>query len=292
MRKRLKAFREWFVAFLKEYVPWTGTDQFLDSTWGRRFLTVLGGVVVTGASWIISFLANLPSGWKDGFFGAFLTTIFIAILIFFFSPTSPKQRVPKSRYISGELGFFDTMVNMESAHEAFMNVMSKIAQTQNELGTRIGRHSAAMEKIKQSGRNVFPRMRKEAQRAATSTNDAASEYEKNLPELAESVSFYFDGQLAAIDRMNLTNPEERTGLQNLREVVGNLRKSNAANREAQKGYRKALKSSRGFSQDFNSALDRMDENIVKIIGVVDDVETRCNAVITAIDSKLTGATSP
>ena len=112
------------------------------------------------------------------------------------------------------------MVNMESAHEAFMNVMSKIAQTQNELGTRIGRHSAAMEKIKQSGRNVFPRMRKEAQRAATSTNDAASEYVKNLPELAESVSFYFDGQLAAIDRMNLTNPEERTGLQNLREESG------------------------------------------------------------------------
>ena len=27
MRKRLKAFREWFVAFLKEYVPWTGTGS-------------------------------------------------------------------------------------------------------------------------------------------------------------------------------------------------------------------------------------------------------------------------
>jgi len=292
MRKRLKAFRDWFVGFLKEYLPWTGTDQFLDSAWGKRFLTFLGGAVVTGAGWTVSFLTHLPPALTYVFLGGFLTTVFIATLIFFFSPTSPKQRMLKSRYISGELGFFDTMVNMESAHKAFLNVMDKITRTQIELTARIKKHGAAMEEIKRSGRTVFPRMRKEAQRAAKSTNDAATEYQKNLPELVESVSFYFDGQLAAIDRMNPTNPEERTGLQKLRETVANLRKINADNRKAQEGYRKALKIARGFSQDFNSALDRMDENVVKIIAVVDDMEIRCKAIITAIDSKLTGAASP
>jgi hypothetical protein len=213
MRKQLKAFREWFVAFLKEYLPWTGTDQFLDSTWGKRFLTVLGGVVVTGASWIISFVANVPSGWKDGFFGAFVATISTAILIFFFSPTSPRQRVPKSRYISGELGWIDKMVNMESAQKVFLNLLAKIAQTQGELTPRIKRHTAAIEKIKRSGRKVFSRMRKEAQKAARSTIDAASVYEEIIPELAESVSFYFDGQLLAVDRTNATNPQERGQLE-------------------------------------------------------------------------------
>jgi|GEM_PF-1992237 len=283
---------KWLKDFLREYIPWTLVDQLFYTQTGRAFLASIAGAFVTfvartlvAAAWLRVYL------WI-----AFLVFLFIALVLGVWEGVAAfkrsRERQPKSRYISGELGFFDTMVNMESAHQAFMNVMDKIGRTQIELTARITRHAAAMEKIKQSGRNVFPRMRKEAQRAARSTNDAASEYERNLPELAESVSFYLDGQLAAINRMNPTSPEERTALQNLREIVANLRKINVTNRKAQEGYRKALKSSRGFSQDFNSALDRMDEKVVKIIGVVDDMEIRCNAIVTAIDSKLTGAASP
>jgi hypothetical protein len=287
MRKRLKALWNWFLQFLKDYLPWTGTDQFLDSIWGRRFLAVLGGAIVTGAGWLVSFFAHLPSGWTYGFLGAFVAATAIAVFIFFFSPSSPTQRQPKSRYISGATGFFDSMVNMESAHKAFLNVMSKIARTQNELTAQIKSCTAEMERIKQSGRNVFPRMRKAAQRAARYTNDAATEYEKNLPEMAESVSFYFDGQLMLIGRTDPTNTEQKAFLQKLREIVGNLRKNTADNRAAQRAYVKALETSRGFSQDLNSALDRMAEKVVNTIAVLDDVEGRCDAVIAAIDSKLT-----
>jgi len=290
MQKRLKALRDWCVEFLKEYLPWTGTDQFLDSAWGKRFLAFLGGAVVTGAGWMVSFLTHLPSALTYVFLGGFLTTALIAILIFLFSPTSPKQK--KSRYISGEIGFFDAMVNMESAHKAFMGVMSKISQTQVELNARIRGHTAAMGTIQQSGRNVFARMRKEAQRAARSTDAAATELEENLPELAESISFFFEGHLRLVGRANPADPGQREGLQTLKNAVASLRKSNAENRAAQTNFRKALEGPRGFSQDLNAAIDRMSEKIAKTISVLDDVETRCNAINTAIDSKLMGAVAP
>jgi hypothetical protein len=36
----------------------------------------------------------------------------------------------------------------------------------------------------------------------------------------------------------------------------------------------------------------MIEKVVRTIGVMDDVETRCNATITAINSKLSGTATP
>jgi hypothetical protein len=292
MRKRLKALWSWFLAFLKDYLPWTGTDQFLDSAWGRRFLAFLGGAIVTGAGWLLSFFAHLSSGWTYGFLGAFLATTAVAVLILLFSPASPKQKQAKSRYISGELGFVDSMVNMEAAQKTFLKVLDKIARTQNDLTARIQKHTAAMEKIKRSGRNVFFRMRKEAQKAALSTTIAVSEYDEHIPELAESVSFYFDGQLLILDRTNPTNQQARDQLEALRQAIISLRKNTVVNRDAQKGYVAALNNNKGFSQDLNLALDQMIERVNRTTVVLDDVEARSSAMLTVINSKLTGAAAP
>jgi len=277
---------KWLKDFLREYVPWTLVDQLIYTQTGRAFLASIAGAAGT-------FLARalVEAAWlRNYLLIAFAVFLFIAAVLGIWEGLIAlrrfRERQPKSRYISGELGFFDRMVNMESAHKAFLNVMSRIVRTQNKLTARIKSHTAAMTKIQRSGRSVFSRMRKESQRAARSTDDAVREYEKNIPELAESISFYFEGQLAFIDRMDTANPEQRARLQKLREVTRNLRKSNAVNREAQEAYINALKVPRDFSQDLNSALDRMTEKILGSIRVLDDVETRCDAMLKAIDSKL------
>ena len=92
MQKRLRAFGEWLWAFIKDYVPWTGMDQFLDSKWGKRFLTVVGGAIVTAVGTICSFLASLGPALKYGFAGAFLALILVAILILF--STEPANDKP------------------------------------------------------------------------------------------------------------------------------------------------------------------------------------------------------
>ena len=159
---------------------------------------------------------------------------------FLLLPLFANEKTPKSRYISGELGFVDSMVNMEYAQKAFLEVLGKIARTQNDLTARIKKHTAAMDKVKRSGRNVFFRMRKEAQKAARSTTVAATEYDQHIPELAESVAFYFDGQILAIERADPTIPQAREQLMGLRQAVDDLRKNAVVSREAQKGYVVAL----------------------------------------------------
>ncbi|MGB8684013.1 MAG: hypothetical protein WCD12_14090 [Candidatus Binatus sp.] len=202
--------------------------------------------------------------------------------------TSPKLQKPKSRspYISGELGFFDSMVNMEIAQRAFLKGMDRITQTHVGLTSRIKDHTAAMEKIKLSGRDVFAKMRKESLAAAQSTNDASNEFEEILPELAESASVYFEGQLQLVNRADAANPEQRTQLERLSGIVGNLRKSNAGARDSQTFYLNALAGSKGFSGELDAALVRMSDKVTEIIQISNNVETRCDAIIAAIKTKL------
>jgi hypothetical protein len=282
---------KWLKDFLREYIPWTLVDQLIYTQTGRAFLATVAGATGTFVA-----RALVEAAWlRNYLLIAFAVFLFIAVVLGVWEGLAAykrsRERAPKSRYISGDVGFFDSMVNMESAHKAFLNVMDKIARTQNELAVRIKSCTADMETIKRSGRDVFPRMRKVAQRAAKSTNNAATDYEKHLPEMAGSVSFYFGGQLLLIGRTDPANAEQRAFLQNLKEIVGNLRKNTADSRTAQRDYLKALEGLRGFSQELNSALGRMAEKVINTIAVLDDVEGRCDAMITAIDSKLTAESS-
>ena len=292
MRKRLREFGQWLWAFIKDYVPWTGMDQFLDSTWGKGFLATLRITAVTASLWLISHLAALSPAWKGGLLGAFIATAVVAVAILFFSPTSPKFRKPKpkSPYISGE-GFFDSMVNMQIAQKAFLKAMDRITQTHIGLTSKINNHTAAIEKIKRSGRDVFARMRRESLGAAQSTNDASNEFEKVLPELAESASVYFDGQLQLVSRADATNPGQRVQLEKLCEVVGNLRKTNAGARDSHTFYLNTLAGAKGFAGELDTAVVRMSEKVTETIQIANDVETRCDAIIAAIESKLAKAAS-
>ncbi|MGA8792669.1 hypothetical protein [Candidatus Binatus sp.] len=75
-------FRESLRDFLTQYPLWTVVDQFLDSKWGKRFLALLGGAVLTGIGWIASLFTALSSGLKYGLFGAFGASLFAALVIY------------------------------------------------------------------------------------------------------------------------------------------------------------------------------------------------------------------
>lgn len=69
-------------------------DQFLDSKWGKRFLSVIGGVIVTAAGAIYSFIASLGLALKYGLLGACVALLVVAILMLF--TTAPEQPTPKA----------------------------------------------------------------------------------------------------------------------------------------------------------------------------------------------------
>jgi hypothetical protein len=75
-----KALSEWFWTFLKDYVPQAGMDRLLDSKWGKRFISFLGGAIVTAIGTVTSFIMALGPAWKYGFLGGFISTSVVAIV--------------------------------------------------------------------------------------------------------------------------------------------------------------------------------------------------------------------
>jgi hypothetical protein len=68
--------------FFTQYPLYAAVDRFLDAKWGKRFLGFLGAAAVTVIGWIVSLIAGLSAGWKDGFLGASVALLFAALLVF------------------------------------------------------------------------------------------------------------------------------------------------------------------------------------------------------------------
>lgn len=266
----------------KEWAGWTIRDEVYGYV-RKHFVPIAVGWLATLFGTVIAAVRSYPT--VAYCLGTATVTVTVIVLLALTGGRKPKQ--PKSRYISGEKGFFDFMVNLGTAQKTFVDTLGKIAQVHTELSARINNHTAAIEQIKsRSGPYMFSGMRRETSRAAKSTNDAAAKFEEYLPMLAESVRIYFESQMGFVNHIDPTNPTAKAQLLGLKEAVRSLRESNAESRESQKSYCRSLETGRGFSQDLNSALDRMIKAVLEIIAVMDDVEAHSDTVVGVIESKL------